>query len=210
MYESHTDSCITINASSCIHVLHVQKPTNMPQLASLLLQSVGNGVPNRKWWELLEAGTIWKSGRGREVLDNKNKPAKMDSVCISCEVMILELVSIWRGHGFHPILCHRLNEMVPVHSSNRFTRGLTRTLIKGTEKGVPFARLSMQNRLQGRLKLHIWLHHQLDTTVNYPAVYAACSDSHNGNRWERMARCFSNNLASFPLSSNEQHLYSFQ
>ncbi len=90
-----------------------------------------------------------------------------------------------------------------------WTTPLTRTLIKGTEKGVAFTRLSMQKRLLGRLKFHSWLH-QLDTTVNYPDIYAVCSDSHNGNRWEGMAWSFSDNLAAFPLTSNVQSLHSFE
>lgn len=40
-----------------------------------------------------------------------------------------------------------------------------------------------------------------DTTVNYLDIYAARSDSHNGNRWEGMARCFSDFFTAFPLFS---------
>lgn len=67
IYESHMDSCITANASSCM----CWNPQICLSWLLSLLQSDGNGVPNRKWWELLEEGTIWKSGSGREVLDIK-------------------------------------------------------------------------------------------------------------------------------------------
>ncbi len=67
MYESHMGSSITANASSCM----CRKPQIWLSWLLSLLQSDGNGVPNRKWWELLEEGTIWKSGSGREVLDIK-------------------------------------------------------------------------------------------------------------------------------------------
>lgn len=36
IYESHVDSRTTADASSCIHILHVQKPTKMPQSASTI------------------------------------------------------------------------------------------------------------------------------------------------------------------------------
>ncbi len=67
MYESHMGSSITANASSCM----CRNPQIWLSWLLSLLQSDGNGVPNRKWWELLEEGTIWKSGSGREVLDIK-------------------------------------------------------------------------------------------------------------------------------------------
>lgn len=67
MYESCMGSSITANASSCM----CRNPQIWLSWHLSLLQSDGNGVPNRKWWELLEEWTIWKSGSGREVLDIK-------------------------------------------------------------------------------------------------------------------------------------------
>lgn len=37
IYESQMDSRITTDASSCIHIPHLQKPTKMPQSASTVI-----------------------------------------------------------------------------------------------------------------------------------------------------------------------------
>lgn len=122
------------------------------------LQSNGNGVPSRKWWELLEEGTVWKFGRGREVLDIKAGQNGLGLHQLFCcgrrmtllwghvRVLAKSFVVLWK-RSWSRFWFGVAVGFIPFFAVNRtsLAGGLTRTLVKGTGKGgVPFARFSMQ------------------------------------------------------------------
>lgn len=66
IYESHMDTRITADASSCIHIPHVQKPTKMPQPASTVISAQWERSAKQEVVEITRIGDyleIWK-GQG--------------------------------------------------------------------------------------------------------------------------------------------------